>query len=171
VNVSAEGRRIKALRDHPSCSRSRRSALRRCHLLTPQSASCSSGQRFVSSLLRTPSHPGRPCRAASTSPCRVCRGLSPPRECALPGAREKKKAVSGALIKGHSDLRASRTLSQNKDAHDATPGHWYTGTAAPGPVATGSVTSRARQRTIRTTYCSADHWPRHGSARTRNPRL
>jgi hypothetical protein len=31
-------------------------------------------------------HPRRPCRAANISPCRVCRGFTPPRECALPGA-------------------------------------------------------------------------------------
>src|ERR1035437_2535577 len=52
----------------------------------PLSASCSSGQRFAYSFLQIPSRDGHPCRSANTSPCRVCRGLSPPSECALPGA-------------------------------------------------------------------------------------
>jgi hypothetical protein len=58
----------------------------RCRLV---SASYSSRQRFASGFLRIPSHPGHPCRAANTSPCRVCRGLPPPSECALPGARKR----------------------------------------------------------------------------------
>ena len=58
----------------------------RCRLV---SASCSSRQRFASSFLQIPSHPGHPCRAANISPCRACRGLSPPSECALPGAQTK----------------------------------------------------------------------------------
>ena len=72
-------------------------------LLTPQcspsSASCSSRQRFASSFLRTPGHPRRPCRAANTSPCRVCRGLSPPRECALPGAHKKACYSSDSTLR------------------------------------------------------------------------
>ena len=52
----------------------------------PLSASCSSGQRFAYSFLQIPPRDGHPCRSANTSPCRVCRGLSPPSECALPGA-------------------------------------------------------------------------------------
>jgi len=59
-------------------------------LLTPMrrlvSASCSSGQRFAFGFLQIRSHPQHPCRSANTSPCRVCRGLSPPSRCALPGA-------------------------------------------------------------------------------------
>jgi len=55
----------------------------------PLSASCSSGQRFACGFLRIPPHDGHPCRSANTSPCRVCRGLSPPSECALPGAPMK----------------------------------------------------------------------------------
>jgi uncharacterized membrane protein len=31
-----------------------------------------------------------PCRSANTSPCRGCRGLTPPSECALPGAHQEK---------------------------------------------------------------------------------
>ena len=60
----------------------------------PLSASCSSGQRFAYSFLQIPPHDGHPCRSANTSPCRVCRGLSPPSECALPGA-PKKQARDG----------------------------------------------------------------------------
>src|ERR1019366_7284922 len=58
----------------------------------PLSASCSSGQRFACGFLRIPSRDGHPCRSANTSPCRVCRGLSPPSECALPGAPKKSPA-------------------------------------------------------------------------------
>ncbi|MGF6792428.1 hypothetical protein OKW27_006765 [Paraburkholderia sp. 35.1] len=51
-------------------------------LLTPPhrliSASCSSGQHFACGFLQIPPYDGHPCRSASTSPCRVCRGLSPP---------------------------------------------------------------------------------------------
>ena len=50
------------------------------------SASCSSGQRFAYSFLQIRSHPRHPCRLANSSPCRASRGLTPPSECALPGA-------------------------------------------------------------------------------------
>ena len=53
---------------------------------SPLSAGCSSEQRFACSFLRIPPHDGHPCCSANTSPCRVCRGLTPPSECALPGA-------------------------------------------------------------------------------------
>jgi len=66
----------------------------RCRLI---SASCSSRQRFASSFLQIPSRPGHPCRAANISPCRVCRGLSPPSECALPGAQKKAPHAGGAF--------------------------------------------------------------------------
>ena len=56
----------------------------------PLSASCSSGQRFAYSFLQIPPRDGHPCRSANTSPCRVCRGLTPPSECALPGAPKKR---------------------------------------------------------------------------------
>jgi hypothetical protein len=56
------------------------------------SASCSSGQRFAFGFLQIRSRPRHPCRSANSSPCRVSRGLSPPSECALPGA--PKKAAS-----------------------------------------------------------------------------
>src|SRR6185437_4762006 len=59
-------------------------------------ASCSSRQRFASGFLQTPSRPCIPCLAASTSPCRVCRGLSPLRGCALPGAPMKDLIVLAA---------------------------------------------------------------------------
>jgi len=53
------------------------------------SASCSSGQRFAFGFLQIRSRPRHPCRSANTSPCRACRGLTPPSECALPGAPKK----------------------------------------------------------------------------------
>ncbi|MDP2880214.1 MAG: hypothetical protein Q8N89_01380 [Azonexus sp.] len=53
------------------------------------SASCSSGQRFASGFLQIRSYPRHSCRSANSSPCRASRGLSPPSECALPGAPEK----------------------------------------------------------------------------------
>ncbi len=61
----------------------------------PLSASCSSRQRFAFGFLQTPSRPGRPCRAANGSPCRVRRGLSPPRRCALPGAQTRTPRRAG----------------------------------------------------------------------------
>jgi hypothetical protein len=48
---------------------------------------CSSGQRFAYGFLQIPPRDGHPCRSANDSPCRVRRGLSPPSECALPGAQ------------------------------------------------------------------------------------
>ena len=59
-------------------------------IASPLSAGCSSEQRFACSFLRIPPRHGHPCCSANTSPCRVCRGLTPPSECALPGARIKK---------------------------------------------------------------------------------
>src|SRR5690625_2215871 len=50
---------------------------------------CSSGQRFACGFLQIPPHDGHPCRPANSSPCRVCRGLAPPSECAMPGARSE----------------------------------------------------------------------------------
>src|SRR5579875_3567376 len=64
----------------------------------PLSASCSSGQRFAYSFLQIPSRDGHPCRSANTSPCRVCRELSPPSKCALPGARRKGRSSSALFI-------------------------------------------------------------------------
>jgi hypothetical protein len=61
----------------------------------PLSASCSSGQRFAYSFLQIPSRGGHACRSANTSPCRVCRGLTPPSECALPGAQRKRAKPPG----------------------------------------------------------------------------
>ena len=51
---------------------------------------CSSSQRFACGFLQIPPRDGHPCRPANSSPCRVCRGLAPPSECALPGAQGKK---------------------------------------------------------------------------------
>ena len=56
---------------------------------SPLSAGCSSEQRFACSFLQIPPRDGHPCCSANTSPCRVCRGLTPPSECALPGAPNK----------------------------------------------------------------------------------
>jgi len=64
--------------------------------MLPLSASCSSGQRFAHSFLPIPPRDGHRCRSANISPCRVCRGLSPPRACALPGA-QKSAAGRGAV--------------------------------------------------------------------------
>ena len=58
------------------------------------SASCSSGQRFAFGFLQIRSHPRHPCRSANSSPCRASRGLSPPSECALPGAHKKRGGES-----------------------------------------------------------------------------
>ena len=55
-------------------------------IASPLSAGCSSEQRFACSFLQIPPRDGHPCCSANTSPCRVCRGLTPPSECALPGA-------------------------------------------------------------------------------------
>ena len=62
---------------------------------TSLSASCSSGQRFAFGFLQIRSRPRHPCRLANSSPCRVSRGLSPPSECALPGAPKKTPARTG----------------------------------------------------------------------------
>jgi hypothetical protein len=51
---------------------------------------CSSSQRFACGFLRIPPRGGHPCRPANSSPCRACRGLSPPSGSALPGAQTKK---------------------------------------------------------------------------------
>ena len=51
---------------------------------------CSSSQRFACGFLQIPPRSGHPCRPAKSSSCQVCRGLSPPSECALPGAPRKK---------------------------------------------------------------------------------
>ena len=40
-----------------------------------------------------PQSPRTPLPSANTSPCRVCRGLAPPSECALPGAPKKRPAL------------------------------------------------------------------------------
>ncbi len=70
------------------------------------SASCSSGQRFAFSFLQIPPRDGHPCRSASTSPCRACRGLSPPSHPASTTctgtapylAHYKKPRISGVCV-------------------------------------------------------------------------
>jgi hypothetical protein len=57
-------------------------------------AFCSSIQRFACGFLRIPPHDGHPCRPASSSPDRVCRGLSPPRS--APCRAHKKKAANAS---------------------------------------------------------------------------
>src|SRR5207253_10450738 len=69
---------------------------------------CSSSQRFACGFLQIPPRDGHPCRPANSSPCRACRRLSLPSECALPGAqceglrfptalRYAKVATAGAI--------------------------------------------------------------------------
>ena len=64
-------------------------------LLTPLrrliSASCSSGQHFACGFLQIPPRDGHPCRSANTSPCRVCRGLSPPSHLSPPPQRLQQR--------------------------------------------------------------------------------
>lgn len=59
------------------------------------SASCSSGQRFALQLPSDSQSPGKPLPSANSSPCRASRGLSPPSECALPGAPKKSPSPDG----------------------------------------------------------------------------
>ena len=66
--------------------------------MPPLSASCSSGQRFACGFLQIPPRDGHPCRSANTSPCRACRGLAPPSECALPGVPEKEDCGQRSLL-------------------------------------------------------------------------
>lgn len=48
------------------------------------------GQRFAYRLLQIPPRHEHPCCSADTSPCRMCGGLSPPSECALPCAPKER---------------------------------------------------------------------------------
>jgi len=66
----------------------------------PLSASCSSSQRFAYSFLQIPPRDRHPCCSANTSPCRVCRGLAPPSECALPGAPKQKRRTRRRFWRG-----------------------------------------------------------------------
>ncbi len=84
-----------------------------CPTVLPLSASCSSRQRFASSFLQTPSHPGNPCRAANTSPCRVCRGLSPPSG-VRPAGRTNQKGDRCPPVPLFSNRAASVRGSQPK---------------------------------------------------------
>ncbi len=52
--------------------------------------------------------PTTPLPSANTSPCRVCRGLSPPSKCALPGAQVKGRRAFAAS-------RLSAGLALSKD--------------------------------------------------------
>ena len=57
---------------------------------------CSSAQRFAFGFLQTPPRGGSPCRLASSSPCRACKGLSPPTRCALPGTPKQNGPAAQA---------------------------------------------------------------------------
>src|SRR5262245_5820005 len=61
---------------------------------------CSSCQRFACGFLQIPSRDGHPCRPANDSPCRARRGLSPPSERALPGARIKNPPLTRWVCSG-----------------------------------------------------------------------
>ena len=78
---------------------------------SPLSAGCSSEQRFAYGFLRIPPHGGHPCRSANTSPCRVCRGLTPPSECALPGAPKNKKASLDRQSRLTAEISSLRSVS------------------------------------------------------------
>jgi hypothetical protein len=48
--------------------------------------------------------PGKPLPSANTCPCRLCRGLSPPNECALPGAQQNAPTTLRWSGRGSDDL-------------------------------------------------------------------
>ena len=85
---------------------------------------CSSGQRFACGFLQIPPRGGHPCRPANTSPCRACRGLSPPSGCAMPGAQTKKgPGLSSATpqkktagFQGQPAVRILYTMSPSDDS-------------------------------------------------------
>ncbi len=68
---------------------------------------CSSGQRITCGFLQIPPRCGHPCRPANSSPCRACRGLSPPSERSLPGAH--KKSPSTAWLLNYGALNVDQT--------------------------------------------------------------
>lgn len=85
------------------------------------SASCTSGQRFAFGFLQIRSRPRHPCRSANSSPCRASRGLSPPSECALPGAPTKSPCRSHRrgsrarrLFLNRSDSLGATVVTQRK---------------------------------------------------------
>ena len=59
--------------------------------------------------------PAKPLPLASTSPCRVCRGLSPLSGCALPGAPKKNPANAG--LWGYLLTLAASAVAQGVDDH------------------------------------------------------
>ena len=97
-----------ALRQRRSTSTAFRTRYRALHLLacSPR-GSASIRFLFVAPALcfRLPSDlgsPQEPLPSANASPCRVCRGLSPPSRCALPGAPKKRPATSRLPAKSRS---------------------------------------------------------------------
>ncbi|PRG63398.1 hypothetical protein C6T64_28580 [Burkholderia cenocepacia] len=69
-----------------------------------------------------PQSPGEPLPLANTSPCRVCRGLSPPSECALPGAPMKKGRPRAPFVHPDRSLAAVVSWSANCASADTRSG-------------------------------------------------
>ena len=65
--------------------------------------------------------PTTPLPSANTSPCRVCRGLSPPSKCALPGARiDTPPLGAGSFIEDACMVANTRWISQSRTASGLT---------------------------------------------------
>ncbi|MGF6787952.1 hypothetical protein OKW27_002265 [Paraburkholderia sp. 35.1] len=161
-------------------------------LLTPPhrliSASCSSGQHFACGFLQIPPYDGHPCRSASTSPCRVCRGLSPPShparhhsgsDSASHGAtrhawRTKKKAEGLAALRviDRPELAACATSSVAEEATSTPARSPRRVSRSPHTTPPGSDTRLVRAVACRRAICagSAGSAPRFCStARCRPP--
>src|SRR5690625_3233940 len=86
--------------------------------------SCTSGQRFAFGFLQIPPHDEHPCRSASSSPCRACRVLPPPSECALPCApkRDKPSLRLGFLLARRARFElATNRLTADRSATELPP--------------------------------------------------
>ncbi|GBE16126.1 hypothetical protein BMS3Abin14_02206 [bacterium BMS3Abin14] len=64
--------------------------------------------------LQIPPHGGHPCRPASSSPCRDCKGLTPPSGCALPGALKKGAPFRSPLHPFKNDVLHHYTSSPSQ---------------------------------------------------------
>jgi hypothetical protein len=64
--------------------------------------------------------PGNPLPSANTCPCRLCRGLPPPSECALPGAQKKGGLFSPPSILRQPLPRRSELDSEIQHQHPRT---------------------------------------------------
>src|SRR5690625_2570949 len=99
--------------------------------------SCTSGQRFAFGFLQIPPHDEHPCRSASSSPCRACRGLPPPSECALPGAQKERGGLPQAAApppgqgSGHLLQCAAAAASSSAVAALSTSRSWRNSTRMP----------------------------------------